>query len=296
MDLRQLQHFVAVAEEGQFTRAAERVHVVQSALSTSIRALEENLGVRLFDRTTRHVRLTASGRLFYEHALIVLGAIANARASLLAVKAMERGSLTLGAAPGVPALLQLASMLAEFHALHPGIAIRLSEGNPRYLLQRLDDGDLDIVFLVAPPPPPPAGICTHLVVSGTLVLACSPNHPLAGRSDVAIADLMKETFVELERGFGTRRLVDRAFAATGLERQIGFEVGDPDTAFDLVARGLGVALAPQFLFESRSNDLGFAQLIGPHLEWGLVAARHDEVDNPAVAVFVSLLPALSAPA
>ncbi len=119
MELRQLEHFVAVAEEGHFTRAASRCHISQSALSTSIRSLERELGSPLFVRTTRTVALTDAGRVLLDEARRTLAAAASARESVLAVQGLLRGSLAVGSPPA-PGLIDQAALLARFRDRHPG--------------------------------------------------------------------------------------------------------------------------------------------------------------------------------
>src|SRR5262245_41914578 len=121
MDLRQLRHFVAVAEEEHFSRAAKRSNIVQSALSTSIRSLEAELGTPLFTRTTRQVRLTEAGRVLLDHARSILDAVREATEAVARVAGLERATLTLGAVPGLPAFLDLASLLAQFREQFPGV-------------------------------------------------------------------------------------------------------------------------------------------------------------------------------
>ena len=128
MELRQLEHFVAAAEEGHFSRAADRANIVQSGLSASIRALERELGTRLFDRTTRRVELTESGRALLTEARRVLGAAAAAREAVAGVEGLQRGTLSLGIMQSLGAV-QLPALLARFHSSHPGVDIRLRQAS-----------------------------------------------------------------------------------------------------------------------------------------------------------------------
>ncbi|MGQ9365918.1 LysR family transcriptional regulator [Azospirillum sp. A39] len=270
MELRQLQHFVAVAEERHFTRAARRINIVQSALSASIRALEAELQAPLFVRSTRQVRLTAAGRVFLDKARAVLEAAREARASVSAVTGLERGTLAIGTVQSLPAFLDLPALLARFHALHPGIEVRLCQGGTDGLLDKVRGGQLDLAIL--PLCEPPAGIATTLIACEALVAACPPGHPLAGRENVPLAAVKDEPFVDFQADWGTRRLTDRAFLHAGVERHTAFEVSDLDTVLDLVARGLGVALVPEAVAEARGDALGIARLAAPEICWELVVA------------------------
>lgn len=269
MDLRQLQHFLAVAEEQHFTRAARRVRIVQSALSASVRALEEELGTPLFVRSTRQVRLTPAGAVLVEKARAVLDAVREARAAVAAVAGLQRGRLSIGTVQSLAAFVDLPSLLAEFHARHPGIEVHLCQGSARHLSEKIAAGALDLAFLPLCAPPP--GVATRLIACDALVLVCAPGHPLAGRAAVPVEALGGLPFVDFEADRGTRRLVDRLFAEAGVERRTAFEVSDLETLLQLVGRGLGIALVPEAIALSRSC-LGMARLAGPEVCWELVAA------------------------
>jgi DNA-binding transcriptional LysR family regulator len=277
LELRQLQHFVAVAEEQHFTRAAQRVNVVQSALSSSIRALEEELEAKLFVRSTRQVRLTSVGRVFLDKARIALEAVRDARDAVTAVQGLNRGTLSIGTVQSLPAFLDLPSLLASFHGLYPGIEVRLCQGSSSHLLEKVRSGRLDLA--IVPLCDPPVGIATTMIACEALVAVCPPDHPLAGRENVPLSAFADEPFVDFEPAWGTRLLVDRGFNEAGIERRIAFEVSDLDTQLELVARGLGVALVPEVVAEEHQPTLGIARLAEPEICWELVVAC--AVHNPA---------------
>lgn len=273
MELRQLEHFVAVAEEQHFTRAAQRVHIVQSALSASIRALEEELEARLFVRSTRRVHLTATGRLFLDKARAALAAVGEARDVVRAVEQLERGRLTIGTVQSLPAFLDLPARIAGFYARHPGIDLRLCQGDSLHLLDKLRDGRLDLAFL--PICDVPSGIATTLIACEDLVVIAAPEHPLARRASLPLAALAGAAFVDFEPDWGTRRLVDRAFGEAGLARRTAFEVNDLETLMEMVALGLGVALVPEPVALARAPRLRAIPLAGSDLCWEVVAAYRD---------------------
>jgi DNA-binding transcriptional LysR family regulator len=298
MDLRQLEHFVAVADEQHFTRAAQRVHIVQSALSTSIRALEVELGAQLFVRSTRRVKLTPAGTALYEKAIVVLAGVREARAAVTAVQGLERGSLTIGVVQSIGPFLNLADLLANFRAAHPGIDIRVHQGSTTSLMHDVRSSRIDLA--IVPLFEPIHDVATTLIACEALVLACAPEHALAGLTDVPLANLVSEPFVDFLLDWGTRRIVDRAFEQAGVERRTTFEVSDLQTMFDLVARGLGIALLPEALVAARAdssspNALGIAQLREPEICWELVVAyrentpANDTPKNPAAPAFLDLV-------
>ncbi|MDB5453479.1 MAG: transcriptional regulator, LysR family [Caulobacteraceae bacterium] len=293
MEMRQLQHFVAVAEELSFTRAAQRVNIVQSALSTSVRTLELELEAQLFVRSTRQVRLTAIGQAFLHKARAALDAVGDARATVKAMRGLEQGVLNIGTVQSLPAFLDLPALLARFHAQHAGVEVRLCQGSSTQLLDKVRSGRLDLAFL--PLCEPPTGVATTMIACEAMVAVCAPDHALGGCVDVSLERLGAEPFVDFEPEWGTRRLVDQAFAASGVERRIAFEVNDLDTLLALVSRGLGLAIIPEAIAEARRSSLAIVQLAEPEICWELVVAYmvgekagQGPIDHPA-SVFLDLL-------
>jgi len=281
VELRQLQYFVAAAKAEHFTRAARRLNIAQSALSSSVRALEDELDVQLFLRTTRQVRLTAAGRALLEKAELVLEAVRGARDAVTAVKEAKAGKLNVGTVQGLPAFLDLPSLLAEFHELHPQVEVRLIQGGAAHLLEKLRSGLLDLAFLPMFEPTP--DIATAMIACEELVVVCARDHGLAGREAVTLKEISQIPFVDFEPDWGTRKLVDDAFLDAGAERRTAFEVSDLDTLLDLAARGLGVALVPESVAASRQHVLWASRLADVETCWELVVA------SPAAA------PAATAP-
>ncbi|MEA2346383.1 MAG: hypothetical protein QOG62_170, partial [Thermoleophilaceae bacterium] len=277
MELRQLEHFVAAAEEGHFGRAADRANIVQSGLSASIRSLERGLGTRLFDRTTRRVELTESGRALLTEARRVLGAAEAAREAVAGVEGVQRGTLSLGI---MQSLVQLPALLARFHAMHPGVGIRLRQAGTKVLLREVREGRLELAFAWLPDPAP-AGVVGHELLSEAMTLACAPNHPLVQRESVSLSDLRAETFVDGYPEWGIRIANDQAFASAAVERHVALEVNDMPTLLELVAHGLGVAIIPRSL-APLASPLRFVRLRGKPPRWNvtLVGPAHMEL-SPA---------------
>lgn len=292
MELRQLQHMVALAEEQHFTRAARRVNIVQSELSTSIRQLEAELEAPLFVRSTRQVRLTAAGRVFLGKAKAALAAIEDARDAVAAVQGLRRGTLSIGTMQSLPAFLDLPALIEQFHSRHPGIEVRLSQGASSDLLAQVRSGRLDLAFV--PVSEPPEDVATTMIACEALVVVCAPGHALAGRVDVPMMALKGQPFVDFELDRGTRKLIDRGFMEAGIERHIAFEVSDLETLLELVRRGLGIALLPEAVARARQPALGIAELAEPEMCWELVVAHAAGVSDAlpvdkATQAFLALL-------
>lgn len=250
MELRHLEHFVAVAEERSFTRAAGRLHLVQSALSVSIRSLEGELGVRLFERTTREVALTDAGRVLLPEARRTLEAAASARAAVVGAQAGLRGTLRLGMMQGV-GLVDVGALVARFHSERPLVAIMprsVTSGGSVEMMQQVRQGALDAAFVAASGPDQP-GLVTTTLLSEPVLLACPPGHPLAGRGSVSASELASAPFVDYTQGWGTRTAADHVFALAGIERSIGIEVSDGSIHASLVRAGLGLAILPRSMID-----------------------------------------------
>ena len=245
MELRHLEHFVAVAEERNFTRAARRVHLVQSALSVSVRSLERELGTRLFERTTREVELTDAGQLLLPEARRTLEAAASAQAAVLDAQAGLRGTLRLGMMQ-MTGLVDVGSMIARFHRERPLVSIqpRSTAGGSAAIIRQIRAGLLDAAF-VAASGQAQSGLTVTTLASEPVLLACPPGHPLARRAAVSVSELASEPFVDFTPGWGTRTMADHLFATAGAERSIDIEVSDASIHAVLVHAGLGLSILPE---------------------------------------------------
>jgi DNA-binding transcriptional LysR family regulator len=245
VELRQLATFVAVAEEGSFSRAADRLHVVQSAVSAGVRKLENDLEASLFDRSTHHVELTDPGRALLPAARATLAAAQAARDAVDEARGGLRGRVVLGTmqAQGMRAL-DLAGVLAMFRAEHPRVevAIRHSGGSIE-MAREVIDARLDLAFVAIPGGAPP-GLRLIELSSEPIMLAVPAGHPLADRARVELASLRDQTLVDVPAGWGIRMAVDRAFTAAGVTRSIAFEVNDTATMVEFIRNGLAIGLLP----------------------------------------------------
>lgn len=267
MELRHLEYFLAVAEELNFTRAAARLHMVQSGVSAAIRALERELGTPLFDRTSRQVSLTEAGRALLPEARATVAAAQAARDAVDQVRGGLRGTLSIGTMTSI-GLLDLPALSERFHALHPGVTLRLraEPSGSAGLAGSLLDGDLDLAFLSLPGPAP-TGLRLRPLASVPLVALLRDDHPFADREEVALSDLAGSPFIDSPVGYGNRTLVDQEMADSGLERQVVIEVADGSTAAAYVCHGLGVAVLPEVAVHSDDPRLRVLPLAGRPLIW-----------------------------
>ncbi|WP_063011539.1 LysR family transcriptional regulator [Nocardia kruczakiae] len=243
MELQQMRYVVAVAETNSFTRAAERCLVVQSALSHQIARLERELGAKLFERTSRRVRLTPAGVAFLPAARQCLDAAERAAAEVAAAVGEIRGRLAVGLIPTVAAV-DVPDALREFRGRYPHVRISLRVGASDDLAEQVRDGALDIAFLGLPTTATPQGVAVRELARDRLVAVVAPDHPLAAEPAVDLRRLSAEVFVDLPAGTAGRIQSDQAFAAAGLDREVAFEVTTADYIGRLVRPGLAVAMLP----------------------------------------------------
>ncbi len=244
VELHQLRYVVAVAETNNFTRAAERCLVVQSALSHQIARLERELGARLFDRTSRRVRLTPAGAAFLPLARQCLDAAERAAAEVAAAVGQVRGRLTVGVIPTVAAV-DIPAALRAFRQRYPHVRIALRVGPSEHLVDQVRNGEIEIGFLGLPVTSRPEGVRARRLAQDRLVAVVAPTHPLAHEAEVDLARLGAEPFVDLPGGTAGRAQSDQAFAAAGVHREVAFEVTTVDVMMvRLVRQNLCVALLP----------------------------------------------------
>lgn len=237
MDLRQLEYFVAVAEERNFTRAAQRVHISQSGVSAQIRRLERELGAELFDRSARSAELTVAGEAALAHARNTLAAAASVGQAVGEITGLLRGNLSIGMVIGCT-VTPLFDALAGFHRAHPGVKLSLREDNSDRLVDDVRSGTLDLALIGTGTEPDDLESLT--IISEPLVAAVPAGHELAG--PVTLHDLAAHPVVCMPPGTGLRAVFDRACAARGVEPVIALQASAAEAIADLALRGLGVAI------------------------------------------------------
>jgi DNA-binding transcriptional LysR family regulator len=285
MELRHLEYFVTVAEELSFTRASRRLHVVQSGVSSAIQGLERELGALLFERDRHRVALTNAGQALLPEARATLAAAQAAREAVSEARVGLRGTVTVGTMLSTGPL-DLPGLLGRFHAGHPDVAVRLrlASAGSAGLAREVMAGALDLA-LVSLPGPPPAGLRVQFVTSEPLLMVCPIGHPIAARGSAALGDVAGEPFIDFPPGWGNRALVDRAFAAAGIDRQVPFEVADFAAAGSLVQHGLGVSFLPASVATGLAGLAGLAaiEVAGASLAWEISVATPAHRRLPAAA-------------
>jgi DNA-binding transcriptional LysR family regulator len=288
MELRQLEYFVAVAEEEHFTRAAERVLVAQPAISQQIRRLEAELGETLFDRDRRHVRLTAAGRTLLPHARATLAAAGRARAAVGSLSGLLTGELTVGVFEGAPERL-LADALGQFRRAHPGVEVRVREDYALALLDAVRRGELDAAITALPEArrPGPGPRILELATE-PVVLAARPDHPLARCDEIPLARLRGEPMVALVAESTQRAHIERACRKAGFAPRVAAECRHLGLLWDLVEQGVGVAAVPRSAPRG-NHHVALVPIVRPRLQVQLVIAAGPDIPAPAAEAFLDIV-------
>ncbi|MFI1960956.1 LysR family transcriptional regulator [Streptomyces althioticus] len=284
MELRQLEYFVTVAEERNFTRAAERVHISQSGVSAQIRRLERELGAELFDRSARTVTLTPAGKAALDHARDALAAAGAVGQAVDEVTDLIRGRVTVGMVTGCT-VTPLFEALAAFHTAHPGVEIALLEDASDRLADGVRAGALDLALLGAAARTP-EGLDAHVVISERLVAAVPAGHPLGKRRRVTLRDLAAYPVVCMPPGSGLRAVLDQACAAQGVEPAVALEASAADAIAGLAARGLGVAVLSESMADAHRDRLTAHVITDAHVP-ALLALVWRPARNPALHVLLT---------
>jgi DNA-binding transcriptional LysR family regulator len=289
VELRHLRYFVAVAEELHFGRAAQRLHIVQPALSKQIAGLEAELGVRLFHRTKRSVTITDAGQAFYDEVRSILQRIEQATEIARRTAAGEIGSLAIGfIGPAMWSLLP--DTLREHRRRFPGVRFHLEELPSMMQLERLRQGALDAAF-VRLPLNEHDGIDLEIVLRERFVVTVPERHPCAAATVVDLSSLADESFVltprRIEPGYYDQCI--RLCHAHGFTPKIVEEGNGPAAICGMVATGLGVTLSPASILNVPWRGVVYRDLLRPSLDLELAVGTRTEEPSSTLRSFVETL-------
>ncbi|OYD06481.1 LysR family transcriptional regulator [Paludifilum halophilum] len=243
MEFRQIQYFIEVAQREHVTEAAHTLHVAQSAVSRQIANLESELGVQLFIREGRNVRLTPMGRIFLEHAEKSVMEIEKAKLEIDEFLDPERGTIRLGF-PSSLATHILPTVISAFRTRYPDVGFQLRQGSFRQLVHSVVKGEVELAF-IAPVPTEEKDFEGHIFFSEKIVALLPSNHTLSDQPALRLDQLQNDSFVLFPDGFILHRIVVDACHQMGFQPVISFEGEDIDAIKGLVAAGLGVTLLPE---------------------------------------------------
>jgi LysR family transcriptional regulator, transcription activator of glutamate synthase operon len=243
MELRQIQYFIEVAKREHMTDASNDLHVAQSAISRQISNLESELGVDLFIREGRNVKLTPIGRIFLKHMKEAIKAIENAKREVKENLDPEQGTIRIGF-PSSLAIYTLPTVISAFRADHPNVKFHLKQGSYRYLIEAVGKGEIDMALL-GPVPKGVKHIKEETLFLENFVALLPDSHPLANHHSIHLTQIEKDSFVLFPEGFVLREIVVNACQQLGFEPNVSFEGEDIDAIKGLVSAGLGITLIPE---------------------------------------------------
>jgi LysR family transcriptional regulator, transcription activator of glutamate synthase operon len=286
MDVRQLRYVEAVARHRHFTRAADELHVAQSALSHQVRRLETELGVALFERTSRRVTPTEAGLAIAGRARRVLAELDEARQEVDQLRGALRGRIWIGALQRAGDL-DVPGVLARFSRQHPGIEVGLREGLAYDMLGYLAEDQIDAAFCLLDGDVPD-GLAHEPLGQDEVIIAFAPGTAPSAAA-IGVADLVPRRLIGPRRGSAVTYALDELFARAQSPLRLALESGDPFLLRSLAARGFGAAILPRSLTELEGPAVEVRSVDPPvHLTAALVW-RRDRRSSPAARTFIDFV-------
>ncbi|WP_084074092.1 LysR family transcriptional regulator [Demequina sp. NBRC 110052] len=293
MDIRQLEFFIAVAREENFTRAAETVYVTQSGLSASIRALERDLGVQLFDRGSYGARLTRSGEIFLPRARRILEDARAVRQELVDDEGNFPRVVRVGSEQCLGDLVDVVDLLAAFRASGPGVDVSYVQAGSEELRAHLSAAELDLAIIARRGASEASeGERPSLLRREPFLLVAPADHALSALAEVSWSEAVASAeFVDFQPAWTVRRILDAATRERGLQRRSAVSVDDVHMLLEMVERGFGVAALPRSLaFKDAAAGLSKIALSDPDIAWEVHVEVAPEADNTARGLQAMLLP------
>lgn len=246
MELRELEHFIAVVDYDGFSKAATNIYVSQPTLSKSIKKLEETLGVILFERSTRTLELTDAGELVYNKALKIISATEELKTSLDDLLHVPSGEIKIGIPPLIGTLF-FPMIAKQFDQLHPQISLQLVEHGAKRIEYFIEDGKVDVGIVVLPVSEKRFTISPF--INEEFQLFVHTNHPLAHRDIVQLGELKNEAFILFNKEFSLHHLViNECESKGGFTPNISYESSQWDVIAELVSAELGITLLPKTIY------------------------------------------------
>ena len=290
LSLRQLRAFVSVAQEASMTRAATRLHLTPSALSMLVRSMEDELGFRLFDRTTRRLVLTDAGRQLLPTVHHVFDSLEQGIDAIRTAQQVRASQLVVATSPLLASAL-VPQVIASFRQQHPQVRVRLIDAPVESLPALVREGGADMAVCTANSDVP--DLHAVRLYRDKLMLVCHADDPLAARHEVEWQALCNERLILLRPGSGLRALVDKAFARWKNRKPPAYEVSQVATALGLVEAGEGISILPSYAISraqssSQAQQLVSVALVAPVVRRDIVAlTRVVDEQAPGCASFIS---------
>ena len=291
MKLQQLRFFITVADELGFSKAAAKLHVAQPSLSVQIKALEEEVGARLFERDKHHVFLTQAGKKFLQHARALLNMAETAKFEARCAAAGEMGTLDFGYTASAIFSSVLARVIRLFRERHPQVLLTLHELTSVEQFHGLLEHKLDVGVLRRPDIRTPVGLQISEWYRTPLVVAIPHDHALARRQSLTLADLKGDSFIMYPREAGTGiywQVMDLC-AKAGFRPRVAREVLESSTLIGLVAAGVGIAIVPAEMNCIQFEGIEYKRLADAEAYSTLYLARREADDGVHLGTLLKML-------
>lgn len=288
MELRDLKSFIEVADHNSFTHAAEHSYLTQPSLSRAVKKIEEELGVELFDRSTRHLYLTDAGRIVYQQSLKAIQALSELNILLEDLRNIATGEIRIGIPPLIGTLF-FPKIAQAFYKKYPQVTLELVELGAKLIGKLVEDSKIDVGIVVLPANEEKFNI--HPLIQDEFFLFLHKEHRLAQRSSVTLTDLRDEKFILFQKDFTLHDLIIQECEREGFTPTISYRSSQWDLIIELVASKLGITLLPKSIYDKQSNeDIKIVRLEQPTLYWNLgVITKKDAYHSYALKEFMKML-------
>ena len=284
MELHQLQYVVEVANQKNFTRAADKINVSQSTLSQQIGKLEDELGVKLFDRNSRTVGLTQVGEDFINQAKILLDNLEKSKQIVQEYKGLLKGTLRIGAIASL-GRIDFANLMTEFCRQYPDVKLEIVQAGTYGLLEKLASKSIDVAFVILPADDQYRDISFRHLAYDEFILALPPSHRLAGNPTIDLAEVAEEKFIFHPATDRMFFLCMEACVSAGFHPNIVCESNHSPTCLSLISAGMGIGFFPLEKIENTKIDLAIARLREPLKKDIVLAVRKEGELSPVAARF-----------
>ncbi|MFC5449610.1 LysR family transcriptional regulator [Paenibacillus aestuarii] len=284
MDLRQLTYLLEIAKQQNFTKAAENLHLTQPTLSKMVKGLEAELGVTLFDRSGKYVKLTDTGSVAIDQVQLIMQAVQNLYSAIEDASSLRTGTIHIGLPPVISSVF-FPRVIAKFQKLYPHVKFQIMEEGAKKVEGLVLDGTLELGVVVTPVEPDAFDSIPFL--NQKLALVLHRDHPLAGEAFVSLAQLCDEPFILFPNGYAVRKHVMRACRSLGFEPDVVYESSQWDLLAEMVAANLGITIMPDAICSKIVNpECRTLELTDPEIPWELVViSRKDKYQSFAMREF-----------
>ncbi|MGG0736433.1 LysR family transcriptional regulator [Niallia taxi] len=288
MDIRQLMYFVEVVKQKSMTRASEKLHISQPALSKGIKSLEEEIGITLINRSNKTHELTDAGQIVYDYAQKIMAQMDEMATTLHDMTNLARGSITIGIPPMIGSLF-FPKVIAAFHKAYPNIHINIKEYGAAKVVKSVEEGEFEIGIAVLPLTDESSFNVFHLV-SEEIKLIVNEQHKLADRKQVHMKELKEEEFIFYSEEFALYEMMKRGFINEGFEPNIIFKSSQWDFMIEIVAANLGISMLPESICSRTTNNQVRFMDLKPVTNWQLaVITKKDRYLSVAGRRFIDFI-------